>query len=86
MEISKLTTNALLDRLQETKKYRKIAKEILDNEDKIKDESYEIACEIFNSTSNEYFHLGFQACFALCLELTLKTNNTLENPFFQLGD
>jgi hypothetical protein len=86
VEIAKLTTNALLSRLQETKKYRKIAKEILDDEDKIKDESYDVACEVFNSTSNEYFHLGFQACFALYLELILNANNTLENPFFQLED
>lgn len=84
MEISKLTTDALLDKLQATKKYRIIGEKILDAENRVKDESYDLACEIFNKTSNEYFNLGFQACFTLCVELTLKANNTLESSFLQL--
>lgn len=83
MDISKLTTMALFDKLQGTKEYRSIATRILDDENRIRDENYNLACDVFNETSSEYFHLGFQACFALCTELTLKANNTLEDSFLK---
>ncbi|MCL1990224.1 MAG: hypothetical protein FWG67_04960 [Defluviitaleaceae bacterium] len=83
MNISKLTTAALFDKLQETKEYRSIAERILDDENKVRDESYDLACKIYVETSSEYFHLGFEACFTLFAELALKANDTLEDSILK---
>ena len=71
----KFSTNAILEKLEDTKNYKTIAKKILDDS-KINDENYELACQIFVETSIEYFHLGFKTCLDIIFEFREESLNT----------
>jgi len=66
-----ITTQAILEKLEESKEYREVRKQILDDEFKINDKDYDLACKVFNETSTEYFKLGFQSCFSLITDMML---------------
>lgn len=49
----------LLESISNNELDKNIRKKILDN---IKDEHYDIACNVFNQTSQAYFNLGLKIC------------------------
>ena len=66
-----LTTTALLEKLEESNACKRIRERILNDEVKISDADYEMACEVFNETSREYFQLGFKTCFSLVADIVM---------------
>ena len=52
----------ILNRLEHGERCLDIRKSILDNDQKVSDEEYQLACQIFEETSKAYFKLGFEAC------------------------
>ena len=57
----------VLNALENEERCRQIRRLILDDEQKIKDEDYDVACQVFDETSIAYFILGFDACRSLLI-------------------
>jgi len=66
MEADKLVSS-LLQALENEGNFAQIQKEILNDEKKVKDDDYEVACSVFEETSQAYFQKGFECCRTLLL-------------------
>jgi len=60
-----LVTTAILEQLQDSEEFKAIDRRIFTDETKINEENFDLCCKIFSKTSEEYFRLGFKACFSL---------------------
>jgi hypothetical protein len=58
----------LLTALEKQERCVTIRKTILDDESKVSDSEYEVACQVLDEASIAYFKLGFEACRTLILE------------------
>jgi len=66
MEADKLVSS-LLQTLENEGNFTQIRKEILNDEKKVKDDDYEVACSVFEEASQAYFQKGFECCRTLLL-------------------
>jgi len=66
MEADKLISS-LLNTLENEGSFTQIRQDILDNEMKVNDNDYEIACSVFEEASQAYFQKGFECCRTLLL-------------------
>jgi hypothetical protein len=57
--------SAILAKLEESQELKNIRAKVLDDETKVPDDNYDMACRIFNETLSECFHLGAQTCLSL---------------------
>ena len=62
-------TSTILERLEETKELKNIRAKVLNDENKVPDDVYDVACKIFNETLVECFHLGVTTSVALMTDL-----------------
>lgn len=62
-------TYTILERLEETEELKNIRAKVLDDESKVPDDIYDIACRIFNEALTECFHLGVQTSLSLMSRL-----------------
>jgi len=60
--------NGLLNALEKQERCMTIRKTILDDESKISDDEYDVACQVLDEASIAYFKLGFEVCRTLILE------------------
>jgi len=63
-----LLVRGLLTALENQGPCMAIRKTILDDESKVSDSEYDVACQVLDEASIAYFTLGFEACRTLILE------------------
>lgn len=63
-----LLVKGLLTALEKQERCITIRKRILDDESKVSDSEYDVACQVLDEASMAYFKLGFEACRTLILE------------------
>lgn len=57
--------SAILNELEESDELKSIRAKVLDDETKVPDDNYDIACRVFNEALSECFHLGAKTCLSL---------------------